>query len=91
LQDGLPSLHLIFFSRHLMHALPPTSLGVGDGSTMVDLVSEAVGDGGFFPFLLFFVVDLRVDSSESLAALFFRPLLAFGASGEVDMSRSESL
>jgi hypothetical protein len=91
LQDGLPSSHLIFFSRHVMHALPRTSLDVEDSSTMVDLVREAAGERDSFPFLLFFAVDMWADSGEPVTALFFRPLLAFRVFEEVDMSRCWSL
>jgi hypothetical protein len=64
LHAGLPSLHLIFFSRHLTHALPLDSFRVGDGSTIPDLVRGVVGERGSFPFLFFFILGLPVEISR---------------------------
>jgi len=93
LHEGFASLHLIFFSLHRIQALPLTGLGGDVGSLTWPFFLAADGDAGSLPFLLFFVDDLRRDSGDAEAAFFLRSFFAevFGASGEVDISRSGSL
>jgi hypothetical protein len=75
-----------------MHALPLTGTGGGDGSLIGVFFRDLVGDATCFDFLPLSVV-FRLDSGDAAAPFFLRFFLAedFGASGDVDMSRSESL
>lgn len=67
-------------------------LGGGDGSLICAFFLNADGDTGSLPFLLFFVIVLRLMSGDDVV-FFLRFFFAdiFGASGEVDISRLGSL
>jgi hypothetical protein len=92
LQAGLASLHLIFFSPQQIQALPRTGTDGSDASTRGAFFFDLLGDVGNLA--LDFLIDaFRAVVGEATAPTFLLFLFGdeFGASGDVDMSRSGSL